>query len=95
MFTEKNGDVQPTEVKVGLASNEYVEIRDGLTEGDAVRLAVSADLKLKLPQDEGEARDESDQKPKPAAPTAAPTAAPAPGPTSAPAAPARAKRKKP
>jgi len=49
VFTDNQGDTKPTEVKIGLASNEYVEIKSGLKEGDKVRLSVTDDMKLKIP----------------------------------------------
>ncbi len=49
VFQEEDGQVQPVEVQVGLASNEYVEIKKGLTADKLVRLAVTDDMKLMLP----------------------------------------------
>ncbi|MBN1342570.1 MAG: efflux RND transporter periplasmic adaptor subunit [Phycisphaerae bacterium] len=46
-----NGDGGYKEVKLGLASTEYVEVIDGLQEGDKVCLAVTDEMKRTLPTD--------------------------------------------
>ncbi len=50
VFVTQGREVVPVEVKVGLASNEYAEITAGLTEGQMVHLAVTDEMKLKLPE---------------------------------------------
>lgn len=60
VFVEEGGEARPVEVKVGLSSTEYVEIKEGLSEGALVRLAVTEEMKLKLPQER--ANDEENGK---------------------------------
>ncbi|HEY3245786.1 MAG TPA: efflux RND transporter periplasmic adaptor subunit [Phycisphaerae bacterium] len=43
-------DAEPVEVTLGISSAEYVTVKSGLNEGDKVLLAVSDDLKRKLPE---------------------------------------------
>jgi multidrug efflux pump subunit AcrA (membrane-fusion protein) len=50
---DANGDYQPVKVKVGLSSNEYAEITEGLKEGQLVRMSVADDMKAKLPETKG------------------------------------------
>jgi HlyD family secretion protein len=65
VFVESNGKARPVEVKVGLSSTEYAEIKEGLQEGDVVRLAVDDDLKLLLPDGTGNAAEaEADDTPR-------------------------------
>jgi RND family efflux transporter MFP subunit len=52
VFVDNGGDVEPVEVEVGLSSNEYVEIKSGLTAGQQIRLAVTKDEQLLLPGSE-------------------------------------------
>jgi len=54
VFVDNNGDVKPVEVKVGASSNEYAEIKDGLAEGLMVRLAITDEMKLMLPEQQNE-----------------------------------------
>lgn len=56
VFKDQGGEVQPVEVRPGLSSNEYAEIKKGLTEGDAVRMVITDEMKLMLP--EGDQPDE-------------------------------------
>lgn len=86
VFVDKDGVAAPVEVKTGLSSTEFVEIKSGLNEHDRVRLAVTDELKLKLPDNEaqGENGGERRQRRRPASqPTAqvqpieAPTTRPA------------------
>jgi HlyD family secretion protein len=51
VFLEEDGQARPVEVKVGLSSTEYVEIKEGLSEGALIRLAVTDEMMLLLPQD--------------------------------------------
>ncbi len=75
VFVDERGTARPVEVKLGLSSNEYAEIRSGLNEGQMVRLAVTDEMKLALP--EGRTVDE-DVVAAPAAAAPAPPVAPAP-----------------
>jgi HlyD family secretion protein len=50
VFTDANGSIRPVEVKMGLSSNEYVEIKEGVESGQFVRLAVTEEMKLLLPE---------------------------------------------
>jgi HlyD family secretion protein len=52
VFRGKGDDAEPVEVQVGASSREFAEIKKGLREGDRVLLAVSDDLKRKLPEPE-------------------------------------------
>jgi HlyD family secretion protein len=49
VFQRRGGDVNPVPVQLGAASDEFVEIVDGIGEGDRVLLAVSEDLKRQIP----------------------------------------------
>lgn len=49
VFIDDRGSARPTEVEVGLASTEYVEIKKGLEVGQAVRLAITDEMKRLLP----------------------------------------------
>jgi len=65
VFVSDADAIHPVEVKVGLASNEYVEIKQGLTEGQKVCLAVSEEMKLMLPDEVGTgARSEKPKAPR-------------------------------
>lgn len=83
VFLDDHGQARPTEVKIGLASTDYVEIKEGLEPGQVIRLAVSDDLKLLLPDesDSQKGADDADfaeDAPKPAAlPSAVPGTRPA------------------
>ncbi len=46
-----DSDEDYREVKLGLASTEYVEVKEGLSPGDKVLLAIDEDTKRKLPTD--------------------------------------------
>jgi multidrug efflux pump subunit AcrA (membrane-fusion protein) len=52
VFRGEGDDAEPVEVQVGASSREFAEIKKGLQEGDEVLLAVSDDLKRKLPEPE-------------------------------------------
>ncbi len=55
VFLDEKGNPQPVEVEVGPSSNEYIEITEGLQVGQKIRLAVTEDMKLELPdRDDGE-----------------------------------------
>ncbi len=79
VFLDDRGDVRPVEVQVGLSSIEYVEIKEGLKEGQTVRLAVSDEARLKLP--DGEAKPKTAKRP----PTTQTATQPATRPTTQPA----------
>ncbi len=49
VFVADGGETKPVEVKIGMSSNEFVEIRSGLEEGQQVRLAVADAVKRMLP----------------------------------------------
>lgn len=48
-----NGQIEYREIKLGLASTEYVEVMEGLEPGEKVCLAVDEDMKRMLPTDVG------------------------------------------
>ena len=49
VFRRSGTGVEPIEVTTGMSSSDYVEISAGLDQGDRVALAVSADVKRRLP----------------------------------------------
>ena len=51
VFVDRGGRPEPVRVTPGMASNEYVEIKQGLAEGDKVYLAITDDMKLLLPEE--------------------------------------------
>ncbi|MBP7937651.1 MAG: efflux RND transporter periplasmic adaptor subunit [Phycisphaerae bacterium] len=53
VFVERNGSAEPVPIVPGLASNEFVEVKKGLEGGQKVYLAVTDEMKLKLPDAEG------------------------------------------
>ena len=53
VFVDEGGQAKPVEVRPGLSSNEYVEIKTGLQEGQAVYLAVTDQMRPLLPDDDG------------------------------------------
>lgn len=60
VFVKNGRSADPIPVDIGLSSTEYVEIVNGLSQGDEVMLAVSANDKLKITDLVGD--DESDEK---------------------------------
>ena len=50
VFVGHKDDAEPIEVQLGLASDEFVEIKSGLEPGQEVLLAVSALMKTRLPE---------------------------------------------
>lgn len=66
VFVVERGSARPVEVRPGLSSNEYAEIREGLSEGQTIRLAVTDEMRLELP--EGADDDEASSAQFPAAP---------------------------
>jgi len=58
VFVDEGGRTRPVEVRIGLSSTEYVEIKDGLSEGQMVRLAVTDEMKLMLPEDTEDAKEQ-------------------------------------
>jgi len=73
VFVDEGGDTRPIEVEVGLSSNEYVEIKQGLEAGQIIRLAVTDDMKRMLPDDERKPnRRGSGRRDKPSTPSSAP-----------------------
>jgi HlyD family secretion protein len=84
VFVDTNGEAAPVEVKVGLSSTEFVEVKEGLTQNQKVRLAVTDEMKVKLPQDVGQVEQpEAKPRRRPAtqpAVTAGPTSRPASAP---------------
>ncbi len=75
VFLQEGESSRPVEVTIGLASNEYVEIKDGLKAGQTIRLAVSDELKLMLPETIGP--EKAEVKPLAAAAAETPRAEPA------------------
>jgi HlyD family secretion protein len=65
VFVADRGSTRPLEVKVGLSSNEYAEIKEGLSEGQLVRLAVTDEIKLMLPEESEEDAEKKEQPPAP------------------------------
>jgi HlyD family secretion protein len=64
VFVDEGGTAAPREVKIGLSSTEYVEIKKGIEEGQQVRLAVTEEMKLELPEVKSdEQRDENGGRP--------------------------------
>lgn len=59
VFRGEGDDAEPVEVQVGASSREYAEIKKGLQEGDEVLLAVSDELKRKLPEAEAPPAEET------------------------------------
>jgi len=53
VFVERNGSADPVPIVPGLASNEFVEVKKGLEGGQKVYLAITDEMKLKLPDAEG------------------------------------------
>ena len=54
VFVDASGEAAPLEVKIGLSSTDFVEVKEGLAEGQNVRLAVTDEMKVKLPQDQAQ-----------------------------------------
>lgn len=52
VFVDQNGSPNPVPIVPGLASNEFVEVKKGLESGQKVYLAVTDEMKLKLPDAE-------------------------------------------
>lgn len=52
VFVQRGDEIEPRQVKVGLSSSEFVEIRSGLEAGEIVRLTVSDEMRLMLPQND-------------------------------------------
>lgn len=78
VFAGEGGSVRPVEVKPGLASTEYVEITSGLQAGQTVRLAVTDEMKLMLPDiDEDDANGGHESRPNRSDATPGATSAPA------------------
>lgn len=50
VFVDDGDSVRPVEVEPGMSSSEYVEIKQGLQPGQRIRLAVSDEMKLLLPE---------------------------------------------
>jgi HlyD family secretion protein len=80
VFVNEGAEVRPVKVKVGLSSNEYVEIKEGLQEGQMVRMVVTDDMKLRLPEESGEPKEAV--MPIAAPPASQPSAGPGSGPRS-------------
>jgi len=58
VFVSNNNRTEVRQVKLGLASTEYVQVLEGLQPGEKVLLAVTDDLKRMLPVDAGTEQDE-------------------------------------
>jgi len=72
VFVDRGGHPEPVKVTPGMASNEYVEIKQGLAERDKVYLAVTDDMKLLLPDEMTELEKVAHRPAKPAATKAPP-----------------------
>jgi len=57
VFVDNKGEAEPVEVGVGESSNEYITITKGLEAGQKVRMAITEEMKLKLPDDEDTGED--------------------------------------
>lgn len=49
VFRDRQGDCAPLEVELGVSSDEFVEVVDGVAENDRILLAVSEDMRRMLP----------------------------------------------
>jgi HlyD family secretion protein len=76
VFLDKGGKVETAEVQLGLSSTEYVEIKGGIKAKDVVRLSVTDDMKLLLPENDT-ADGEDFKKPTARKPTTVPATLPA------------------
>ncbi|MFQ5414399.1 MAG: efflux RND transporter periplasmic adaptor subunit [Phycisphaerae bacterium] len=56
VFRDRNGMIEPVEVKLGVTSTEWAEIVDGLEPRDQILLAVADDLKRDIPDAAPDAR---------------------------------------
>ena len=65
VFLDQGGTGVPAKVEVGMASNEYVEIKSGLRSQQNVYLAVTDEMKLKLPEGENASVNHSPKGKKP------------------------------
>ncbi|MHC4795524.1 MAG: efflux RND transporter periplasmic adaptor subunit [Planctomycetota bacterium] len=65
VFVDKRGKFEPAEIGVGLASNEYVEVTKGLKEGQMVGLAITDEMKLKIPDSKEKPKAKSPPRDKP------------------------------
>ncbi len=61
---ESPGVVKPVQVEPGLSSTEFVEIKTGLTEGQSIRLSVTDDMRLLLPDDGDKEKTEDEATPR-------------------------------
>jgi HlyD family secretion protein len=81
VFLDENGQARPLEVQIGQSSTQFAEIKGGLQEGQAIRLAITEEMKLKLPDSEKRDGDKpaKPKKPRPASsqPVVVPASAPA------------------
>jgi HlyD family secretion protein len=59
VFRGEGDDAEPVEVQVGSSSREFAQIKKGLQEGDEVLLAVSDELKRKLPEPEATSAEQT------------------------------------
>ncbi|HOA71962.1 MAG TPA: HlyD family efflux transporter periplasmic adaptor subunit [Phycisphaerae bacterium] len=81
VFTRDHAGIKPVEVKLGMASTEFVEITQGLQPGDQVLLAVPDEAKLLLPEDSEATKTATWSASQPAsAPASQPASTPASGP---------------
>lgn len=60
VFVDEGGQVRPVQVEPGMSSTDFVEIKSGLAEGQNIRLAITDELKLLLPDDRRQGGLESD-----------------------------------
>ncbi len=67
VFAHRSGDPEPVKVDIGISSNEFVEIKEGLRPGDRVYLVITDDMERRLPDDEaGDRAARSDEPDEPA-----------------------------
>ncbi len=51
VFVDRDGRTEPVKIETGMASNEYIEVKQGLQPGERVSLVITDDMKLMLPDE--------------------------------------------
>ncbi len=72
VFVDERGEARPVKVKVGLSSNEYAEIKEGLQEGQLIRMVITDEMKLRLPDESGDLEKEAPPTPMPSVESSSP-----------------------
>ncbi|HSW44450.1 MAG TPA: efflux RND transporter periplasmic adaptor subunit [Phycisphaerae bacterium] len=54
VFVDRGGRPEPVQITLGIASNEYLEVKGGLEVGDRAYLAITDEMKLMLPEETSE-----------------------------------------